>query len=68
MPDIIVGLSAVACVAGFVLEWRRLGNDSRLQAIEARLSALESSHAFGQQVADRVVALEGSMERLRRNL
>ena len=55
---------AIALVAGFLLEWRRLGAESQIAALEQRIALLET-HAVDP---DRLAHLEATLERIRRNL
>lgn len=66
MIEIVLAvLSSLACIAGFLLEWRRLGTQAEVAALEARVVQLEARpHLDGE----RLVAVEAALERLRRNL
>ena len=62
--ELIAGvLAALAMIGAYFLEWRRGNNAERLVAVEARLAALESR----PNRQPRIVAVEESLERIRRN-
>ena len=63
--DLIYGaITALALIAGFIIEWRRSDAAAHIVVLEARVQALEGR----PDNEARLAAVEQALERLRRNL
>lgn len=66
--DMYIVLSSIALISGAFLEWRRQDLRASLDAIGHRIDALECRLSQVESLDSRVVAVEASIDRLRKNL
>lgn len=61
-------LAGLALVGGFLIEWRRANSQQEVAELRQRVTLLEAQVEAQRVEAERLVAVEAALERIRRNL
>lgn len=61
-------LAGLALVGGFLIEWRRANSQQEVAELRQRVTLLEAQGEAQRVEAERLVAVEAALERIRRNL